>query len=206
MVSIAEDAYVAMPRGGLVDFHVLIVPVECVPNRVRLSKGAKADFERYEDAIARLFAKNDCAPLIFERAVRTRGKDHMQQHLVPIPYSKLNSALETFSKLALESKLKFSEIQDSSPVDEVVLLMEGGPYQEYFYIQIPCSSTGIKHRRFVCVATEKMHMNLGNFIAANVLGTPERANWKNCLVGEEAEGLLSTRFRSSFEEFDFTLA
>jgi hypothetical protein len=32
---------------------------------------------------------------------------------------------------------RFQEIQDVRDVDEVVLTMEGGPYQEYFYIQIP---------------------------------------------------------------------
>lgn len=35
---------------------------------------------------------------------------------------------------------------DNRDVDEVVLTMEGGPYQEYFYIQLPIGSEG-KSRR-----------------------------------------------------------
>ncbi len=94
-----------------------------------------------------------------------------------------------------------------SPIEDVVLNMEGGPFQEYFYIQIPCSSPAgiIKSRRFVCVATESMHMNLGTWVAANLLGNPERANWKNCLLTEVEEEHLAGRFRTDFEPFDFTL-
>ena len=51
--------------------------------------------------------------------------------------------------------LKFSEISDNRDADEVVLTMEGGPYQEYFYIQIPMGdgSVGASSvvRRFVYV-------------------------------------------------------
>jgi hypothetical protein len=38
-------------------------------------------------------------------------------------------------------------IADNRDVDDVVLTMEGGPYQEYFYIQIPIGSEG-KSRRW----------------------------------------------------------
>lgn len=37
-------------------------------------------------------------------------------------------------------------IEDNRDVDEVVLTMSGGPYQEYFYVQIPLGAEG-KSRR-----------------------------------------------------------
>ena len=48
-------------------------------------------------------------------------------------------------------------------------------------------------------------MNLGNWVAANILGTQERANWKHCLLTEAEEERLAGQFRTDFEPFDFTL-
>ena len=42
--------------------------------------------------------------------------------------------------------LLFTLIEDNRDVDEVVLTMSGGPYQEYFYVQIPLGTEG-KSRR-----------------------------------------------------------
>jgi hypothetical protein len=70
----------------------------------------------------------------------------------------------------------FFLIQDEQSIDEVVISMEGGPYQEYFYIELPmCAGSsgsgamnaagnngadtlnlqsGPRHRRFVYVQEE----------------------------------------------------
>jgi hypothetical protein len=69
----------------------------------------------------------------------------------------------------------FKLIQDEQSIDEVVVSMEGGPYQEYFYIELPVSAgssgsgatnagndgadtlnlqSGPRHRRFVYVQEE----------------------------------------------------
>lgn len=39
-------------------------------------------------------------------------------------------------------------LQDARSIDEVVVTMDGGPYQEYFYIEIPSQGT---LKRFVYV-------------------------------------------------------
>ena len=41
-------------------------------------------------------------------------------------------------------------------------------------------------------------------IAANILGRPERANWKNCLVSDDDEIKNVETFRALFKPFDFT--
>jgi hypothetical protein len=49
--------------------------------------------------------------LRFERTIRTKGKDHMQEHLVPIPAHKTGNALATFMQSASNYQLYFHEIQ-----------------------------------------------------------------------------------------------
>jgi hypothetical protein len=39
IISVSDHSYVALPKGGIVDYHVMISPIECVPNRLLLSKG-----------------------------------------------------------------------------------------------------------------------------------------------------------------------
>lgn len=51
-------------------------------------------------------------------------------------------------------------MQDPSrSIDETVLTMEGGPYQEYFYIEVPATAATLdapaEYRRFVYVAAEE---------------------------------------------------
>ena len=39
VVSVADFCYVALPRGGLVDAHALVIPIDCVSRRANLSEG-----------------------------------------------------------------------------------------------------------------------------------------------------------------------
>ena len=81
--------------------------------------------------------------------------------MVPIPWERVSQALPVFLQQAEAHDLRFHEITDGRDADEVVLSMEGGPYQEYFYICLPtgggngggsgatATTTGV--RRFVYV-------------------------------------------------------
>ncbi|RYG94361.1 hypothetical protein EON65_57610 [archaeon] len=39
VVSVGQHNYLAMPRGGIDPHHVLICPIDCVPNRIHFSVG-----------------------------------------------------------------------------------------------------------------------------------------------------------------------
>jgi len=42
-------------------------------------------------------------------------------------------------------------------------------------------------------------------LAAQVIGAPERANWRHCVVPQEQEEMFAADFRAKFQDFDFTL-
>lgn len=111
---------------------------------------------RYMQAIESLYKTIDCALLTFERAVRTKsGRDHMQVHCVPIASHQIKDAFTVFNEQAEKSGLKFRELLGDQAVEEAVLGMEGGPYQEYFYIEVPMGNND-QRRRFVTVHDESM--------------------------------------------------
>tara|TARA_B110000090_G_scaffold193611_1_gene228042 strand:+ start:453 stop:650 length:198 start_codon:yes stop_codon:yes gene_type:complete len=45
-------------------------------------------------------------------------------------------------------------------------------------------------------------MQIGPDIVAHVIGEPQKAFWKNCLVSEEEEIGLAQGFRDKFADFD----
>ena len=207
IASIGEHSYVSLPRGGVADNHVIVTPIDCVPNRLLLSATAKAELKRYGTAIENFHQSNSQATLTFERAIRTKGRDHMHEQFIPVPTDLIAQAITSFTKAAENYQLHFHEIFDPiKDADEFVLNdIEGGPYQEFFYISIPVDDAGA-HRRFVYVhESDKNHrfpMHFGLEVAANALNRPERANWKNCLLSENEEVTATENFRKVFERFD----
>lgn len=103
-------------------------------------------------------------------------------------------------------------------VEDFVLTAEGGPYQEYFYMELPYEvkdpvtgeGTGaVKRRKKIYLhdqqANSRFLMSLGSEIVAHMMNQPERAFWKNCLLSEEEETENAERVRTSFAAFDPTL-
>ena len=114
--------------------------------------------------------------LKFERAIRTKGKDHMQHQILPIPShffmenthntqisnSNSNSTSSStaywtcviFNSCIQKYGLEFIEMTDvtCNVEDYILTKIDGGPYQEYFYIEIPVIVGGvIGYKRYVYV-------------------------------------------------------
>lgn len=90
-------------------------------------------------------------------------------------------------------------------MEEALLHIENGIYQEYFYISIP-SSHG--YRRFIYIhrdSHEQFPMYFGNELIAKMLTRPEKANWKNNLLTEIQETKLCEMFKKSFQSYDFNI-
>jgi hypothetical protein len=55
--------------------------------------------------------------LCYERAIRTRGRDHMQLHCLPVQADQVPHAVARFMQIAHEFGLNFQEILVSSALD-----------------------------------------------------------------------------------------
>lgn len=205
VVSVGQHNYLALPRGAINPQHVLVCPIDCVPSRVHLSADGKVELTAFCQSISKFYTSLGMVMICFERAIRTKsGRDHMQVHCVPIPATKLAQVMGVFQAKADEYSLHFHEL--SEPVEQAVLSMEGGPYQEYFYIDLPAAEG---RKQFVYVQEEGAHafpMQFGIEVAVTVLGCPERVHWKHCLLTEGQEEEQTAAFRNDFTPFDFTLS
>lgn len=242
VLSVAEHCYMAMPRGALHPLHCLVSSIQCVPSKSHLSTAAIGEFKRYEECLDSLYRQDGMALMSFERAIRTRGKDHMQQHFVPVPAELVEGAEDAFHAVVKRHNdkhrerggegepLRFVEVSDEETrgVEELVLALPGGPFQEYFAISLPSmvsiedekGNSGVDwiqkrfiyaHDRSSTESNEKREgyswrfpMQLGTELAANILKEPSKAFWKDCVVAEEEEVTLSAGFKSKFDPLDFT--
>jgi hypothetical protein len=72
------------------------------------------------------------------------------------------------------------------------------PLQRFFHAACP---------RFCCCSvppTSKHPLQFGRILFCNVLGVPERKEWKACAKSEDEEKAMAQAFRKAFAPFDFT--
>ena len=165
IISIAEHAYIALPVGPVHPLHCMICPIECVSSKALLTSSCLQEMHKYETAIEQLFRRQDMAMLTYERAIRTRGRDHMQVHCIPVPISCVNHAevalATTVQRLSKGQQSRATTVaatvatnidndnlilheldeEEIRGVEAVISTMPGGPYTEYFHCSIPVPVT-----------------------------------------------------------------
>lgn len=167
-MSVGQHNYLAIPRGGVSQKHLIVCPIDCLPSRLHLSSESKSEQQQFCDGVEKMFNKENCGMMVFERALRTKGsRDHMQLHLVPVPFSLLDNIMAVFESNRENHGLSFHELSENESVESAVISMEGGPYQEFFYVELPVNKAQqpCLKRRFVYVHSQnnpRFHMYFGN--------------------------------------------
>ncbi|GLG99136.1 CWF19-like protein 1 homolog [Gryllus bimaculatus] len=183
IVSIGSEAYLAVAKGALVPDHVLILPIghhqssSCVPDNVL------KEIEQQKGKI----------PVIFERNYKT---SHLQIQVVPVSSKLLPRLKNEFQEKAEAEGFHLDELPEYAKLSQIA--PAGTPY---FYVELP-DGDKLFHR-----IQKSFPLQFGRDVLASeyVLNMPDRSDWKDCKVSKEEETTMTNNFRSSFEEFDFTL-
>ena len=144
----------------------------------------------------------------------------MQVHLVPIDRNDVAGSQDTFLELCGKHNLSFRDVTESAVegqgVSEIILGLEGGPYQEYCYIELPTGIAAcgeeqwsITMRKYVFVVEQGSGVNFfmpfGLHLAGTISRAPEKVMWKTNALNDEEEEQMVDVFRNAFEPFDFSL-
>ena len=139
------------------------------------------------------------------------GKDHLQFNIIPISLDRVPQAALLLKTLSEKYQVQFIPFERSQTSLSEVLESAGSPGQ-YFYIDIPVEVVVdghpvVKRERYYTIPAEgqRFPLSFGLELAANVIGAPDKAHWKNCIVSEELEKTQTDTFRELFGAFDFTL-
>ncbi|KAJ1904402.1 hypothetical protein LPJ81_002513, partial [Coemansia sp. IMI 209127] len=215
MVAIGDEAYVAMAKGALVvsgnppqelhphkgpvpgGAHVLVVPIVHTDSLRRAREGANdtdkrlcSEVDNWMDAITALFAEYDCVPLAFETC-RCLPHVHTTIQMVPIPKAKAAEVRPTLEKICAGDKLRVEDSYPSSIATGYFTVTDPANNGKQLFVHIPPK-------------TKRFNLQLGRKLAAQILGTPEREDWRQCVVSEDVEASERDKFISVFAKHDFT--
>lgn len=193
IVSIGDaGTYVVLPKGGMTQNHVIILPVDHKPTMRALgdARGAvQSELNHYVDAIETFYESLGLVGIVFEISRSTGVHCHCQ--MMPIPEDKVADLIDAFHAFAETEGLNLSDSDVSEDEDN------------FFRVRLPNSehvlTAKVDPRR-------RFDLQFGRRVISDVMGVPECAHWKDCLRTLEQETRDAEVFKKAFKPFDFTLS
>lgn len=199
VISVGDHCYCAMAKGGLVDGHVLILPIEHFPSIISLHENAVAEVHRYKGALQRLYKSQGKTMVVFERYLQLKAGTHAHLQIIPIPLTKASQVRSGFVSAAKELGFTFHAICPQANLGTQEALqnhLQGG--RNYFFVELP-EGTVLAH---VLDSGESIPMQFGREVCAKLLGIPERGDWRVCKLSKDEEKAAAEKFKDDFGTFD----
>ncbi|KAL0568073.1 hypothetical protein V5O48_013917 [Marasmius crinis-equi] len=211
IVSIGTECYVTLPKGQIIPTqssaehvdvpgggHVLIVPISHFPTYTTIPSDLAPpivdETERYKSALRGFYAKNFCVPVFFEVG-RISGKGgHAHVQAVPVPNKLKDKVEDAFITEGRSQGIDFEE--DADGALEACQGGRGG----YFRVDLPDG------RKMVHLIKEHVPFGIqfGRQVLVNLLGMPERLDWKACTLSEDEDRADAAALKTAFAPFDPT--
>jgi len=193
IVSVGTHCYLALPKGGLTDDHVLILPIGHHASQVDLPEEVEQEVSKFKSSLRKMYKQLGKVPVFFERNYKTQ---HLQIQVVPVSKEDASSVKKVFIDTATSSQIDLNEIPSHVPLSQ--LAVQG---QAYFYVETP-----EKEKLFGRIV-KNFPLQFGREVMANtkLLDMPERVDWKACSSSKEDETDSTKQFRKMFNPYDFTM-
>ncbi|XP_021938616.1 CWF19-like protein 1 [Zootermopsis nevadensis] len=193
VISIGNESYLALAKGGMVPDHVLILPVGHHQSLSSIPEAVEEEIEKFKFALKKFFKKQQKVPVFFERNYKT---SHLQIQTVPIPRDMATRLKDVFQESAEQDGIQLDELPPHTKLSQIA-----PPRTPYFYVELP-SGDKLYHR-----ITNSFPLQFGREVLASeeLLDKVDRADWRDCKATREEETELAKEFRSAFQPFDFTL-
>ncbi|KAL3829987.1 hypothetical protein ACJIZ3_018789 [Penstemon smallii] len=197
ITSIGEYCYCALAKGPLVQDHVLIIPVEHIPNTLSLPPECDKDLSKFQSSLKAYFLSQGKEVVFFEW-VSKRGT-HANLQAVPVPSTKASSVGQIFNLAAKKLGFKFTIVENDNSLEGRKLLgrhLDGN--QSLFYVEIP-GGTILSH---IVEDNEIFPAQFGREVLAGLLNIADKADWRNCQLSKDEETKMADSFKTRFEEYD----
>ncbi|CAG2205549.1 CWF19-like protein 1 [Mytilus edulis] len=193
VVSVGIHTYLALAKGGLVDDHILILPIGHHQSTTSAPSEVIDEINRYKTALKKFFKQIGKSVVFFERNYKTQ---HLQIQVVPVPIDCVQELKDAFMQCSEEENVELNEIPKHSDLKQIV--PSGTPY---FYAEIP-SGEKLLHR-----IKKQFPIQFGRDVLSSVqvLNMPERVDWRNCKISKDKEARLAAKFKEDFKQFDLNL-
>jgi len=199
VVSVGEYSYLALPRGGIVPDHVLIMPVEHQQSWVTCPDEVCTEMNRYRQALSQMYRQMGKTMVVFERNFKSH---HLTLQVVPIPFELAAEAKQVFFKMARlqEPIIVFHQSDAESDLKDII-----PPHLPYMSVDLPLGQR--LHTRILKAQHPTFPIQFGRavLVSEGLLNCPEREDWRECSKEHDEEVDLATLFRRNFAPYDFTI-
>ncbi|TIC67487.1 hypothetical protein E3Q01_01253 [Wallemia mellicola] len=203
IVSIGEECYITLPKGQLPDAkdtaipgggHVLIIPISHYPNLFSLpaeiAQRVQSELLDCREALTKCYAKYDSVPVTFELGRYWSRGGHAHIQMVPVPKDLSPTLAQEFENEGVAQGVEW-EADPQRALDD----LEDG--QSYLRVDLPDG------KKFVhLIRPAPFNQQFARQVLANVLGIPDRADWRNCELPDDQETEIANDFRNAFNPFD----
>lgn len=192
VISIGENFYLALAKGPLNDYHVLILSVTHIQSVSLLSQEDFDELDRFKEALRNLYKSKGKTAAFFERNYKS---PHLQVNAVAI-----DESLEWRMKSTVDDKAEEYNIQLET-VPKLMAPTQLPPQGPYFALEMPDYTTFITRQ----MKQFPLHFGRDIFCAEGLLNCEDKVDWRQCSLDKEQEVETVKRFRAEFKPFDFTL-
>lgn len=200
IIAAGDYCYLSLAKGGLVDEHLLLIPVEHIhaARSWMNSKKALDELESFKYSLIDYFKRKSMGVIFFERNFRSV---HWQIQVVPIEEDKLGNLAHKIKSISevYYAKSNYVDIPENFSIDEII-----PKNASYLYWQIE----PIKHRFISQIETadSSFPIQLPRMVLADplIMNFPDRIDWKRCSKDRDDYINLVERIRKDYQPYDFT--
>ncbi|XP_028253088.1 CWF19-like protein 1 [Parambassis ranga] len=193
VISIGTHCYLALAKGGLTPYHVLILPIGHYQSVVDLSSEVVEEMEKYKSSLRNFYKSRGQRCVLFERNYRSQ---HLQLQVVPVPLDRCTTedVKEAFMVQAQEQQMELMEIPQHTDLKQIA-----PPGTPYFFVELD-SGEKLYYR-----IQKHFPLQFGREVLASevLLNIPTRADWKECKQTKEEEEESAKKLRDEFQPHDF---
>ncbi|CAA7271593.1 unnamed protein product [Cyclocybe aegerita] len=209
IVAIGTECYVTLPKGQIIPTqsaadsvdvpgggHVLVVPITHYPTYSTippdLAPPIVEETENFKLALSTMYAKYGSVPVIFEVGRLSAKGGHAHIQVVPMP-ARLKGKIEE----AFVNEGRAQGIDFEVDPDEALAACANGR-GSYFKVDLPDG------RKMVHLLKDHVPFGIqfGRQVLVTLLGTPDRLDWKACMLSEEEDKADAQAFKTAFAPFN----
>nr|CAH7744738.1 unnamed protein product [Callosobruchus chinensis] len=195
IISVGNHSYLALAKGGMVEEHFLICPIEHHQSSIAQPDEVLNEINKFKEALRKFYKKEGKLPVFFERNYKT---SHMQLQAVPIPPNANRELKEIFFDESEGQGFKLETLDPSSRLDQVI-----PPKVPYFTVELPDGT--ILYTKIQGAMNFPLNFAREVLACGPVLNMPDRSDWRECVLKKEEEEEIVQRLRTEFEPYDFTV-
>eukprot|EP01130_Rhizamoeba_saxonica_P017889 TRINITY_DN879_c0_g2_i2.p1 TRINITY_DN879_c0_g2~~TRINITY_DN879_c0_g2_i2.p1 ORF type:complete len:566 (-),score=121.71 TRINITY_DN879_c0_g2_i2:702-2399(-) len=195
IVTVGQYFYIALAKGGINPYHCLIVSIlHKWSSEANLFRKMLDELLAWKKAITMFFNREGFTPVFYEHYVpRDGGDHHMHIQVIPVAKNLEDKVKRAFEEEGGQYRVRFKTLEILDTVRDVA------GFDPYIAFQV-------NNTKCVYRVDSRIPFHFGRTVLANLLGVPERSDWKACVQPRALEESATTDFRNNFAPFNFALS